>query len=91
MGAGKLRFETDPAGRHMARIHLAINLYLPDGTISVHKEERNVEFDQAMQREKELPVECTLPLAAGKNKIDLLVRDEIGGRTMRKFLSIKKK
>jgi GWxTD domain-containing protein len=88
--ANELRFEIDAGGGYTARIHLAVNLYLPDGTIVTQKDDRRIVLDLEMQKKKQLQVEWTIPLKKGKNQVDLLVQDQVGGKSIRQFLAVKK-
>lgn len=87
----ELRYEIDAAGAYTARLHLALNLYLPDGSIVSRKDERRVVFDPQAQGNEPLAVDWTIPLARGKNQVDLLVLDQVGDRSNRQFFTVKKK
>lgn len=87
----ELRYEIDAAGAYTARLHLAVNLYLPDGSIVSRKDERRVVFDPQAQGSEPLAVDWTIPLARGKNQVDLLVLDQVGDRSNRQFFTVKKK
>ncbi|MCU0236453.1 MAG: GWxTD domain-containing protein [Acidobacteria bacterium] len=87
--AKDLRFDTDGAGGFTARLHLAANIYMPDGTIVTRKEDRRLAVDAEMQKKKRLALDWALPLGAGKYQVDLLVLDRVGGRSNRQFLSLK--
>lgn len=87
--AKDLRFETGAAGGFTARIHVAANIYMADGTIAICKEDRRIVVDAEMQKKKRLSLEWTLPLKTGKSQVDLLVLDQVGGRSNRQLLSVK--
>jgi GWxTD domain-containing protein len=87
--AKDLRFETDAAGGFTARIHLAANIYTPEGAVVTRKEERRIVVDAQMQQKSRLALEWALPLGTGKYQVDLLVLDLVGGRSNRQFLSLK--
>lgn len=91
IAAKDLRFEIDAAGRYTARIHLAVNLYQPDGTVITHKDNRLIVLAPEMEKKGRLPIEWTIPLQKGKNQVDLLVLDQVSGRSNRRLLSVKKK
>ncbi len=87
--AKDLRFETDATGGFTARIHLAVNIFMPDGTIVTRKEDRRIVIDTQMQKKTRLPLEWALPLERGKYQVDLLVLDQVSGKSNRQFLSLK--
>jgi GWxTD domain-containing protein len=86
-----LRFDIDGGGGYTARIHLAVNLYQPDGTVTTHKDNQRIVLTPEMQKKGQLPIEWMIPLKKGKTQIDLLVLDQLGGRSNRRLLSVKKK
>jgi len=86
-----LRYEIDADGRYTARIHLAANLYLPDGSILTHKDNRRIALDPETQDKGRLAIEWTIPLKKGKTQVDLLVLDQVGGVSNRRLLTVKKK
>jgi GWxTD domain-containing protein len=86
-----LRFEIDARGGYTARIHLAVNLYQPDGTVVTHKDNRLIVLAPEMEKKGRLPIEWTIPLQKGKTQVDLLVLDQVGGRSNRRLISVKKK
>ena len=87
--AKDLRFETDAAGGFTARIRLAANIYTPNGTVVTRKEDRRIVVDARMQKKSRLALEWALPLETGKYGVDLLVLDQVGGKSNRQFLSLK--
>ena len=87
----ELRYEIGADGNYTARLHLAVNLYLPGGGIVTRKDERRVVFEPRAQGSAPLEIEWTIPLARGKNQVDLLVLDPIGDRSGRQFFTVKKK
>jgi len=87
----ELRFDVGSKGEYTARIHLAVNLYLPDGTIASYKDDRRIALDPQVQKKGQLLLEWTIPLAKGKNQVDLLVLDQVSGRSNRQLLAVKKK
>jgi GWxTD domain-containing protein len=87
----ELRFEIDAKGGYTARIHLAVNLYLPDGKIVTQKEDRRIVLDPEMQKKRQLPIEWTIPLKKGKSQVDLLVLDQVSGKSNRQFFAVNKK
>lgn len=87
--ARDLRFETDAAGGFTARIHLAANIYTPDGSIVTRKEDRRIVVDARMQEKTRLELEWALALEAGKYQVDLLVLDQVGGKSNRQFFTVK--
>jgi GWxTD domain-containing protein len=89
IAARDLRFETDAAGGFTARIHLAANIFTPDGGIVTRKEDRRIVVDSRMQVKTRLELEWALALEAGKYQVDLLVLDQVGGRSNRQFLTVK--
>jgi GWxTD domain-containing protein len=86
-----LRFDVEADGTYTARIHLALNLYLPDGTIITQKDNRRIILDPVTKQKGKLRLEWTMPLKKGKSKIDLLVLDQVSGRSNRQFFSVKKR
>jgi GWxTD domain-containing protein len=89
--AKDLRYEIDADGGFTARIHLAANLYLPDGSIQTHKDDRRIALDPETQGKGRLAIEWTIPLKKGKTQVDLLVLDQVGGHSNRLLLTVKKK
>ena len=87
----ELRYEIGADGTYTARLHLAVNLYLPGGGIVTRKDERRVVFDPRAQGNEPLEIEWTIPLVRGKNQVDLLVLDPLGDRSGRQFFTVKKK
>lgn len=86
-----LHFDIDAKGGYTARIHLAVNLYFPDGTIITCKDDRRIALDLEMQKKRRLAIEWMIPLKRGKSQVDLLVLDQIGGLSNRQLLAVKKK
>lgn len=87
----ELRFDIGPKEEYTARIHLAVNLYLPGGTIATYKDDRRIALDPEVQKKGRLVIEWTIPLAKGKNQVDLLVLDQVSGRSNRQLIAVKKK
>jgi hypothetical protein len=44
-----------------------------------------------MKHKGKLQLEWTMPLKKGKSRIDLLVQDQVSGRSNRQFFSVKKR
>lgn len=86
-----LRYEIDADGGFIARIHLAANLYLADGSIQTQQDDRRVALDPETQGKGRLAIEWTIPLKKGKTQVDLLVLDRVGGISNRRLLTVKKK
>ena len=87
----ELHFDIDTEGGYSARIHLAVNLFLPDGSIVTQKDNRRIAIDPEMQKKGQLQVVWTLALKKGKNLVDLLVLDQVAGKSNRRFFSVKKR
>jgi len=84
-----LRYEIDADGGFTARIHLAANLYLADGSIQTHKDNRRIVLDPETQGKGRLAIEWTIPLKKGRTQVDLLVLDQVGGNSNRRLLTVK--
>ncbi len=87
----ELRFDIGSKEEYTARIHLAVNLYLPEGTIATYKDDRRIVLDPEIQKKGQLLIEWTIPLKKGKNQVDLLVLDQVSGRSNRQLIAVKKK
>ncbi len=87
----ELRFDIDAEGGYTARIHLAVNLYLPNDKIVTCKDDRRIALDPEAQKKGRLSLEWTIPLQKGKNQVDLLVLDQVSGRSSRQLIAVKKK
>ncbi len=87
----KLTFESGDDGRQVARVQLGVNLYLPGGTITTRREERRLPIDDAVLQAGKLTLVIELPFARGRNQVDLLVVDQVGGKLNRRLFSFKKK
>jgi GWxTD domain-containing protein len=86
-----LAYETGPDNQRVARLQVSLNLYLPDGTIKARSEEYRLKIDAETLKDGRLHVDLTLPLAKGRNHVDVMVRDRIGEKMNRKIITIKKK
>jgi GWxTD domain-containing protein len=91
IAARELRYEIDPDGSYSARVQMAANVYQDDGRIATRKEERRVTLGPPGQEKEKLELEWAIPLAPGRNQVDLLISDQVSGRSNRLFLAVKKK
>ncbi|HOW44057.1 MAG TPA: GWxTD domain-containing protein [Candidatus Aminicenantes bacterium] len=91
LAARELRYEIDPDGSYYARVQMAANVYHSDGRIVSRKEEQRVALGVPGQEKEKLELEWAIPLAPGRNQVDLLVSDQVSGRSNRLFLAVKKK
>lgn len=91
LAARDLRYEIAADGGYTARIHLAVNVYLPDGSIVTRKDERLIPLGPQGREQERLDLEWTIPLGQGRNQVDLLVLDQVSGRSNRLYLTVKKK
>jgi len=86
-----LVFEQGPDNQQVARLHVAYNLYLADGTIATHSEERRLNLSTQELNDGFLRFDMTVLLKKGRSHLDLLLSDPIGGKMNRQFFSLKKK
>jgi hypothetical protein len=86
-----LAFEPGPDNQQVARLHVAFNLYLVDGTIATHSEARRLSVSAQELNDGRLRFDIAVPLQKGRNRLDLLVADQIGGKMNRQLFSLKKK
>lgn len=86
-----LAFEPGPDNQQVASLHVAFNLYLADGTIASNSEERRLSVGAQELNDGRLRFDMTVPLQKGRNRVDLLVADQIGGKMNRQLFSLKKK
>ena len=86
-----LAFEPGPDNQQIARLHVAFNLYRADGTIATHSEERRLSVGAQELNDGRLRFDMTVPLQKGRNHMDLLVVDQVGGKMNRQLFSLKKK
>lgn len=86
-----LLFEPGPDNQQFARLRVAFNLYLEDGTIVTNSEERRLSVSAQELKDGRLRFDMTVPLQKGRNRLDLLVADQIGGKMDRQLFSLKKK
>lgn len=91
LAARELRYEIDPDGAYFARVQMAANVYQNDGRIATRQEEQRVALGVPGQEREKLELEWAIPLAPGRNQVDLLVSDQVSGRSNRLFLTVKKK
>lgn len=91
IAARELRYEIGPDGSYSARVQMAVNVYQSDGRIETRKEEQRVALGAPGQEQEKLQLEWDIPLAPGRNQVDLLVTDQVSGRANRLFLTVKKK
>jgi GWxTD domain-containing protein len=86
-----LAFEPGPDNQQVAWLHIAFNLYLADGTIATNSEERRLNVSAQELKDGCLRFDMAVPLQKGRNRVDLLVADQIGGKMNRQLFSLKKK
>ena len=91
IAARELRYEIGPDGSYVARVQMAVNVYQPGGSIATRQEEQRVTLGAPGQAQEKLELEWAIPLAPGRNQVDLLVSDQVSGRSNRLFLAVKKK
>lgn len=91
IAARELRYEIGPDGSYVARVQMAVNVYQPGGSIATRQEEQRVPLGAPGQAQEKLELEWAIPLAPGRNQVDLLVSDQVSGRSNRLFLAVKRK
>lgn len=86
-----LAFEPGPDNQQVARLHVAFNLYLADGTIASNSEGRRLSVSVQELNNGRLRFNMMVPLQKGRNRMDLLIADQIGGKMNRQLFLLKKK
>jgi GWxTD domain-containing protein len=84
-----LVFEPGPDNQQVARLHIAFNLYMADETIASNSEERRLNVSAQELKDGRLKFAIMVPLQKGRNRLDLLVSDRVGGKMNRQMFSLK--